>query len=97
MANKAYAMSLRRARANGVDSGLYAMELVSLIAADNILKDYIEDDKMPTVLRELEKEMQRIWAETTANAKRKGQEAMDAADLLVGHCERIRAERGMDK
>ena len=96
MANKSFAMALRRARANGVDSGLYAMELVSLIAADNVLKDFIDEETMPAVLRELEKEMQRIWAETVASTEGKEHEAMDAADLLIGHCDRIRKERNMD-
>ena len=96
MANKMTEL-LRRTRANGIDSGLYAMELVSLIAADNVLKDYIEDGKMPDVLHELEMEMQRVWREIVDGSEGKQREAMEAADLLLGHAERIRRERGMDR
>lgn len=96
MANKMTEL-LRRTRANGIDSGLYAMELVSLIAADNVLKDYIDDGKMPAVLHELEMEMQRVWREIVDGSEGKQREAMEAADLLLGHAERIRRERGMDR
>ena len=96
MANKMTEL-LRRTRANGIDSGLYSMELVSLIAADNVLKDYIEDGKMPAVLHELEMEMQRVWREIVDGSEGKQREAMEAADLLLGHAERIRRERRMDR
>lgn len=95
MANKDYVMSLRRARNNGVNSGLYAMNLCFMIGASNILKDHLEEDKLTAVLKELEPEAWRIWDEVTANIKGNRKEACDAADLLMGYAERIRREYGV--
>ena len=95
MANKDYVMSIRRARNNGVNSGLYAMNLCLVIAASNILKDYLEEDKLTAVLKELEPEAWRIWDESVANLKGNRKEACDAADLLMGYAERIRKQYGV--
>lgn len=91
MAKNSFAIQLANARAKGVQYGLMAMEQVTLVAAENVLPDYIEDDQMPKALQALEKEMQRIWIEL-----REEHSAEEATDILVGHAFQIRAKRNMD-
>lgn len=91
MAKNKLAIQLRHAKSTGIDLGLTAMCYVTLVAADNVLKDYMEDEQLSQVLKELEAEMDRVWCETAS-----GRDADEAAELLVWHSMRIREKRGMD-
>lgn len=82
---------LKEAKDKGVSYGLLAMNLVAIVADDNILSDYIEEDKMAEAINRLEKERDRIWLEL-----REDHSAEDATDILVGHAFKIRERRKMD-
>lgn len=95
MANR-MAELMRRERAKGIELGTTAMEYAVLIAADNVLKDYFEDEQLSKVLRELELEAQRVWNETVQDSGGKKDGADEVAQRLVIYSERIRKARNMD-
>lgn len=88
---------LRRERAKGIDYGMMTMDHVFLIGADNVLKDYHDDDELSKILREIEAECSRIWAEAVDTSGGKQLGADEIAERLVIYAERIRKERGMDR
>ena len=96
MANK-MAELMRRERAKGIDYGMMAMDHVFLIGADNVLKDYHDDAELSKILREIETECSRIWAEAVETGGGKQLGADEIAERLVMYAERIRKERKMDE
>lgn len=97
MANNKMVQLMRRELNKGVEMGTTAMEFAVLIAADNVLKDYFEDEQLAKVLKELEAEAQRVWAETVQDSGGKKDGADEVAQRLVIYSERIRRMRGMDE
>ena len=87
---------MRRERAKGIDYGMLAMDYLFLIGADNVLKDYHEAKQLEQILREIEAECSRIWAEVVEDGNGKQLGADEAAERLVIYAERIRKERNMD-
>lgn len=87
-----HAISINRAMSYGVDLGAMTLSLVVLIACENVLPDYLPDDKLPEVYRGIESEMQRIWAESVKDKAK----AEQAAELLIGTVNNIRLKRGME-
>ena len=85
-------MLLNEAKYNGVMLGLLTMAQVAVVGDDNILPDYIGEDKMAEVLSRQEKERQRIWAEL-----REKYSPEDATDILVGHAFQIRKKWGISE
>lgn len=96
MANKAFIETMRRERAKGIDYGMMAMNHVFLVGADNVLKDYHDDETVAKILREIEADCQRIWIEVVGTTEGKQAAADEVAERLVIYAERIRRERGMD-
>ena len=94
--NKTFVTQLDRARRKGVEQGIYAMQLVTLLAADNVLQDYLDEASLKKALAEIEAELNRIWEETVQSSGGKQAGADDAAELLVGYVERKRREREME-
>lgn len=87
---------LSGARAEGVSIGMITHKYLTQISEDNVLKDRLPEDQLGAVLHELEVERDRIWAEIVESTEGKKKQADEMAELLVGHAERIRRERGMD-
>lgn len=87
-----HAISINRAMAHGVDNGAMTMSLVTLIACENVLPDYLPDDQLPEVYKAIESEMQRIWGETVHDKTKADQ----AAEQLIGTVNNIRLKRGME-
>lgn len=86
-----YAKQMQTIHKRGVDSGLISMQMVALLACNNVLDDYIVEDKLPQAVKDIEAEMQRIWREECRESPE------DAASLLVGHVIEIRKKLGMEE
>lgn len=87
--SRSLATALGQYFSRGVNTGAMAMSLVTLVSCENILPDYVEEDKLSEVYRLMEKDMERVWKE----AKESGEEEM--GDYLIGIVEQIRKKRGM--
>ena len=79
----------------GVGTGAMAMSLVTMISLENVIPFFFNDTATTEIYKAVEDDMRRIWDETLANASNE-KTAKDAADLLIGHCEAIRKNRGME-
>ena len=99
------AQLLSNAKAKGVNEGLTAMELCTLVALGNIIDEYLPEDKIPEFLKHTEKEMQEVWQNTVKymaeedknnRSKMRDQNALTVGEYLVGHARRIRERYGMD-
>ena len=92
MSKNKLAPMLLNAKKVGVECGLISMQMVALVALENVLPDHIDDYKVGGVLKEIEKEMGRVWRDV------KGEEdAVEASELLTGHAHAIRIKRKMDE
>lgn len=86
-----FAQQLMQARNKGVDYGLKGMAMISIIAADNVLKDYHEDDEeRAKILREIDAEIYRVWQEFKTETLALNP---DIGDLIVGYYERLMREK----
>lgn len=87
------ATMLLEAKKNGVNQGLLIMELVTLIALDNVvrMREVSVDD---TFFTDMEKEMKEIFDETIASVP--SGEAADMAERLEFYVDEIRERRHMD-
>ena len=94
--NKSLLRQLQTARRKGVEDGLLAMSFAAYLAADNVLKDYLDEETMKRVLEELETEQTRIWNEVVEEAQGKQVLADEVAERLVGYVQRSLRERGLD-
>ena len=97
---------LAQAKRKGVEEGLTTMEMVTLIALNNIIEEYLPEDRISDFLKRAEKEMQEVWrgtldymAEEDKNNKSKmrDQNALTVGEYLVGHARRIRERWEMDE
>ena len=97
---------LAQAKRKGVEEGLTTMEMVTLIALNNIIEEYLPEDRISDFLKRTEKEMQEVWrgtldymAEEDKNNKSKmrDQNALTVGEYLVGHARRIRERWEMDE
>ena len=86
---------LRQARRSGVRDGVDMMLGLFLICADNIAPDYMDDERVGEFLKDLEEDLNRVYGEVLGSVPEGDVEEM--AERIVGYCERIRRERGMDE
>ena len=89
-----HAISINNAIQRGVSYGAQAMCLVTLIACENVLPDYIGGDDLKTVYETIEKEMQRVWGETVDQGGKKHID--ETVERLIGTVNGIRLKRGME-
>lgn len=89
---KNLSMLLNEARYKGVQYGTLLMSQINTVGNDNILTDYISEDKMPEVLSRLEAENQRILDELLEKHS-----VDDATDILIGHASEIKRKWGICK
>ena len=61
--SRSLATALGQYFSRGVNTGAMAMSLVTLVSCENILPDYVEEDKLSEVYRLMEKDMERVWKE----------------------------------
>lgn len=78
--------------ARGVDTGAMAMSLAVVISMENVLPEYIDEDKLNEVFKKMEDDVREVWGEATAQSKKND----DIATLLIGHAEEIRKKRGLE-
>lgn len=74
-----------------IEQGCITMQYITLIACSNVLDQYVEGELLPDCIKDLEKEMQRIWRDEC-----KG-DAEIASDLVIGHVEALRRKFGMEE
>ena len=74
-----------------IEQGLITMQYIALIACANVLDLYVEEERLTDCIKDLEKEMQRIWRDEC-----KG-DAEIASDLVIGHVEALRRRFGMEE
>lgn len=87
-----HAISINRAMSRGVDYGAMTMSLITLIACENVLPDYVAEEQLKPIYEAIEREMQRIWGETVTDKTKADQ----AAEQLIGTVDNIRLKRGME-
>lgn len=96
---------LANAKRKGVEEGLTTMEMVTLIALNNIIEEYLPEDKITEFLKQTEKEMQEVWQSTldymateekTNKSKMRDENALTVGEYLIGHVRRIRNKWRMD-
>ena len=88
--NKSLNRALNQYFSRGVNTGALAMSLVTLVSCENVLPDYIEDEKLSEVYRAMEKDMERVWHEAKDSSAPE-----EIGDYLIGIVEQIRKKRGM--
>lgn len=74
-----------------IEQGLITMQYIALIACANVLDQYVEGERLSDCIKELEKEMQRIWRDEC-----KGDPEIES-DLVIGHVEELRRKFGMEE
>lgn len=94
--NKSLNKALREMHGRGVSSGSALMALITLISAENVCPDYMENEQIGPFLRDLERDIQQVYAEAVA-AGTDPQAVREMTERLLAYCEEIRARRGMDK
>ncbi len=88
--NKSYVRSLQQYFDRSVKTGALAMSMVTLVSCENVLPDYVEEDKLSEVYRLMEKDMERVWKEARESAQPE-----EIGDYLIGIVEQIRKKRGI--
>lgn len=92
--NKSFTKAIKDAVGRGVNLGALLMTLVLVIAMDNTLPEYIDDeDTLSKIFNQTESEVSRIWDETQKSVDTGDVNTM--AELLLGHVREIRRKRGM--
>lgn len=91
--NKSFIRAIQQATDKGIEAGAMTMSLAVLITCENILPDYIGEDKLSEVYQKIEDDLANVWGEAHRIAKESN--ADDASYLLVGHVDEIRRKRGM--
>lgn len=94
----AYAQKLQDIKAiksKSIRDGMMAMSLITLLAADNILRDYFEnEDDISKIMKELDAEIGRVYDEVMASVP--NGEVSEMTDLIVGHADEIRTKYKME-
>ena len=80
----------KKATTNGIDFALG----IAFLALNNIVEDYVEEDKRGQFFRETEKEVNRIY-QATMDSVPSG-EIDEMAEKIVFHVQRFREKWGMD-
>ena len=80
----------KKATTNGIDFALG----IAFLALNNIVEDYVAEDKRGQFFRETEKEVNRIY-QTTLDSVPSG-EIDEMAEKIVFHVQRFREKWGMD-
>lgn len=88
--NKTFIRARNDAIRHGVSIGALAMSCVTLVSCENVLPDYIEEEKLSEVYRNIEEDMQRVWAEASLEHN-----PQEIGDYLIGIVEQIRKKRNM--
>ena len=91
--NKSFLKAIQQATDKGIEAGASTMSLAVLITCENVLPDYIEEDKLSEVFQKFEEDLENVWGEAHRIARESN--ADDASYLLVGHVDEIRRKRGM--
>lgn len=91
--NKSFIKALQQATDKGIEAGASTMSLAVLITCENVLPDYISEEKLSEVFQKFEEELANVWAEAHKIARESNVD--DASYLLVGHVDEIRRKRGM--
>ena len=80
----------KKATTNGIDFALG----IAFLAMNNIIEDYVAEDKRGQFFRETEKEVNRIY-QATMDSVPSG-EIDEMAEKIVFHVQRFREKWGMD-
>jgi len=88
--SKQLARALQQYFDRGFRTGAMAMSLVTLVSLENVMPDFVEDEKLSEVFNLMEEDMERVWNEARNTTEPEG-----IGDYLIGIVEQIRKKRGM--
>ena len=92
--NKSLVKALNDYFIRGLNTGALAMSLAMLLSLENVMPDYVPEEKLSEIYKEMETDLQRVWDEAVNEAGKGHGE--DVAEILIGHANEIRKKRGMD-
>ncbi len=84
--NNAFARQLVTARNKGVEHGIKGMAMMAVIAVDNVLQDYHEEEERKKIVHEVDAEIFRVWEEFKKETVGKNE---DINEIIVGVYERL--------
>ena len=85
---------VKQAKRKGVTDGIDFALGIAFLAMNNIIEDYVAEDKRGQFFRETEKEVNRIY-QATMDSVPSG-EIDEMAEKIVFHVQRFREKWGMD-